>query len=199
MTTDLRLDEHGGDWVEVVAAALRLRGADLIIDDPQRRREDGLRRALVHDHRDGLTINLEGDYPGGVTIDGDLRLTGALFTGGAGLDVLDTLRAEIADLRDALGRTQVDRLDQLERTLTSLAALVDAVIVPRWLTKEEVERGDDMGLRAPSAEELGLDVTWEVLQADPRYGHEEVVGSDPAPGSALRRGSTVRVTINLAG
>lgn len=199
MTTDIRLDEHGGDWVEVDAAALRIRGADLIIDDPRRRRADGLRRALVHDQGDGLTINIEGDYPGGVTIDGDLRLTGALLAGGTQADVVTSLRTEIADLRSQLGPVTVDRLDRLDRTIASLAALLDAVIVPEWLTKEEVEHGDDLGLRSPSAADLGLVVIWDVLQADPRYGHEELVGIDPEPGTALRRGSTVRITINLAG
>jgi len=35
----------------------------------------GVRRALVHDQKDGLTINFNGDYPGGVTVIGMNELT----------------------------------------------------------------------------------------------------------------------------
>lgn len=198
MATDIRLDEHGGEWVEVDAAALRLLGSDLIIDDLARNRGGGRRRALVHDAGDGLTINFAGDYPGGVTLVGDLSLTGTLLTADGG-DVIAALRSEIADLRVQLAGANAERLDRLDENVAALAALMDAVIIPAWRTKEEVERGDDMGLRAPSADELGLVVAWEVVQADPRYEHEEIVRIEPRPGGVARRGSTVQVTINLAG
>ena len=45
---------------------------DLCLDcmDPERKKTDpaGMRRALVHDFDDGLTMNWAKDYPGGVTI-----------------------------------------------------------------------------------------------------------------------------------
>jgi hypothetical protein len=40
---------------------------------PGRQTVPSLRRALVHDFEDGLTINWDGDYPGGVTILGELK------------------------------------------------------------------------------------------------------------------------------
>jgi hypothetical protein len=40
------------------------------------------RRALVHDPNDGLTINWDGDYPGGVTIRGKVTISDGLTTEG---------------------------------------------------------------------------------------------------------------------
>jgi hypothetical protein len=57
---------------QVIAQAL-----DLCLDsqDPARRHNDSPhRRALVHDYGDGLTINWDQDYPGGVTIWGKVRV-----------------------------------------------------------------------------------------------------------------------------
>jgi beta-lactam-binding protein with PASTA domain len=77
--------------------------------------------------------------------------------------------------------------------------MMNASVVPKWLTKEEVENGDDMGVRVKSASELGLDVEYNVLQRDPRFRHGDVVSIEPPPGSVVSRGSTVLVTINLEG
>jgi hypothetical protein len=69
MATDVKLDEHDGNWVVVEGKALKVSGSDLMLDEPSRRSTQlGLRRALVHDQNDGLTINFNRDYPGGVTI-----------------------------------------------------------------------------------------------------------------------------------
>lgn len=67
--TDVVLDTDR-DRVRVEAAVLDCRAADVILDHPQRRGAGagGLRRALVHDAGDGLTMNYNEDYPGGVTI-----------------------------------------------------------------------------------------------------------------------------------
>lgn len=68
--TDIKLDQEGGQWVVVDAAVLKVAGADLLLDSPERRgNRPGLRRALVHDHNDGLTVNFNRDYTGGVTIE----------------------------------------------------------------------------------------------------------------------------------
>jgi hypothetical protein len=56
---------------------LRVVSRDLELEHPSRRgaeHPDRPRRALVHDAQDGLTINFRGDYPGGVTVDGGLRI-----------------------------------------------------------------------------------------------------------------------------
>jgi hypothetical protein len=69
--TDIKLDQEGGHWVVVDAGALKVAGTDLMLDSPERRGSNrgGHRRALVHDFNDGLTINYNRDYTGGVTIE----------------------------------------------------------------------------------------------------------------------------------
>lgn len=75
MATDVILDNDRGE-VRVECENLRVRGHDLLLDAPSRRRPGGplFRRAFVHDHNDGLTINFSGDYPGGVTVHGAMAL-----------------------------------------------------------------------------------------------------------------------------
>ena len=60
------------DQIEVTCSNLNVHGSDLTLDSPARRKPGGprLRRALVHDESDGLTINFNGDYVGGVTLVG---------------------------------------------------------------------------------------------------------------------------------
>ncbi|MEO2104891.1 MAG: hypothetical protein ABGZ36_04535 [Actinomycetota bacterium] len=71
MSSDIKLDQGDGTWVSVEATVLHTDASDLILDcTPRRSEAGGLRRALVHDTNDGLTINFNGDYPGGVTIHG---------------------------------------------------------------------------------------------------------------------------------
>jgi beta-lactam-binding protein with PASTA domain len=56
-----------------------------------------------------------------------------------------------------------------------------------------------MGILYMSASSLGFVVEYVVLQNDPQYSDGQVVQIEPPPGTAALRGSTVRVTINLAG
>ena len=73
MSSDIKLD---GDWVIVEGKWTRIRTLDLMLDAPERRsNQAGLRRALVHNRNDGLTINYEHDYPGGVTVYGNVTAT----------------------------------------------------------------------------------------------------------------------------
>ncbi|MBM6400002.1 hypothetical protein [Phycicoccus sonneratiae] len=68
--TDIRFD---GDWIHLEAAVTKAASNDLMLDAPWRRKTDTpYRRALVHDFDDGLTLNWDRDYPGGVTIN-DLK------------------------------------------------------------------------------------------------------------------------------
>jgi len=62
----------------VLCSNLNVQGHDLLLDSASRRRANGptFRRALVHDQGDGLTVNFGGDYPGGVAINGSVKLTG---------------------------------------------------------------------------------------------------------------------------
>ncbi len=57
-------------------AELNIQGPDVLLDSPARRKPGGprLRRALVHNQNDGLTVNFSGDYPDGVTIHGALKV-----------------------------------------------------------------------------------------------------------------------------
>lgn len=70
MPGDVKLDQYNEEWVVIEGSVLKATTADLMLDAPSRRRPGGgpHRRALVHDQRDGLTINFNGDYPGGVAI-----------------------------------------------------------------------------------------------------------------------------------
>jgi hypothetical protein len=99
--------------VTVVGSVLQIAGHDVTLDAADRRRAGGpaFRRALVHDENDGLTLNFAGDYPGGVTVHGDLRLVithrdEIRLRGGhppdelvSLADVIKTLRQEISELQ----------------------------------------------------------------------------------------------------
>ena len=55
---------------------------DLKIDyEPRRTSPGGYRRTLVHNHQDGITINYSEDYPGGVTISGQVKTPQELHVG----------------------------------------------------------------------------------------------------------------------
>ena len=109
------------EQITVLCENLKVQGHDLLLDSPARRRPNGpaFRRALVHDQGDGLTVNFNNDYPGGVALNGvrALDVTGelqfrihhrdeVLLKGGHApdeivmlSDVIKTLRSEIAQLR----------------------------------------------------------------------------------------------------
>jgi len=70
MAGDVKLDQDNVNWVTIEGTALRARTPDFMLDSQNRRSGGGgtWRRALVHDQSDGLTINYNSDYPGGVTL-----------------------------------------------------------------------------------------------------------------------------------
>jgi hypothetical protein len=72
MSTDVKLDQGPAANILLLESdVVRCTAADFVLDSPSRHTAGaGLRRALVHDFSDGLTINFGGDYPGGVTING---------------------------------------------------------------------------------------------------------------------------------
>jgi hypothetical protein len=63
---------NGNSDVKLVNAQVKVEAWDLCLDGGKDRRKNDTpqRRALVHDFDDGLTLNWDGDYPGGVTING---------------------------------------------------------------------------------------------------------------------------------
>src|SRR3954454_11823397 len=113
MATDVRLDQGDGSVVIVDGRVLKVIGSDLILDSPGRRSEtqSANRRALVHDSGDGLTINFNGDYPGGVTIHGDAVVTGELSLAGTAVSsALESLRLDLEFMKG----TSSSRIDLLE-------------------------------------------------------------------------------------
>jgi len=96
MSTDVKLDQgQSGNILLLDGGVVQTTATDFVLDSPSRHKgPPGLRRALVHDFRDGLTINWAGDYPGGVTINGpSIELSTARITldrngvlGNGGLD-----------------------------------------------------------------------------------------------------------------
>lgn len=77
---DIRFQDD--DRVAVDGGALLVTGPDIMLDHgPRRRAPGGVRRALVHDFDDGLTLNWSEDYPNGVTIRGLTRIPTGLQVG----------------------------------------------------------------------------------------------------------------------
>lgn len=189
MPTDIKLDEGDGNWLILESTVLRSTASDFILQAPSRmtRGSGGFRRALVHDGKDGLTINFNNDYPGGVTVESNLRVTGKLLLSSN----------ENRDLLSLMREIQA-RIDQLEQNVSALATLMKAVVIPAWSTKEEVDNGDDMGILYMSAEDLGLQVEWEVYQNDPRYDDGEIIRITPPAGSVVPLGSTIHIAYNAA-
>ncbi len=83
MATDVRLDEGDGTFLVLDARVVKADASDFMLDSAQRRKGGGpFRRALVHNENDGLTVNLNGDYPGGVAMDGVVTITSTLVVRG---------------------------------------------------------------------------------------------------------------------
>ena len=86
------------DGVTIEGFRLTCKQADIVLDFASRRRNNTpWRRALVHDFNDGLTLNWANDYPGGVTINGNVSVPGQLQVpnraGGGTVDVASELLA----------------------------------------------------------------------------------------------------------
>jgi hypothetical protein len=197
MPTDIRLDEVNGTWVIVESGVLKSTASDLMLDAPGRRSTTGgHRRALVHDSGDGLTINFNRDYPGGVSVMSDLAVTGDIAVGGdlavrGGLDLSD---AALARLNHQIG-VDLERIERLERSIETLAKLAGGSVVQPWRTKMEVEEGDSMGLLYPSAEALGFEVEWTWVPDHPVLGQGDVISIDPPPGSVARVGTRLQIRV----
>ncbi|MBA4607148.1 hypothetical protein H1W00_01495 [Aeromicrobium sp. Marseille-Q0843] len=72
--TDIRFD---GDFIHLEGLVVRATANDLMLDATARRRTNTpFRRALVHDFDDGLTLNWDSDYPGGVSVNSCKQILG---------------------------------------------------------------------------------------------------------------------------
>ena len=114
------LDQVDGTFLVLDARVVQAHGSDFMLDSPTRRSGGGpFRRAMVHDQRDGLTINFAGDYPGGVTlvdvsalqVRGDItfgEMPGITIDGTPKMvplslvDTIGALKSEIAELKAAV-------------------------------------------------------------------------------------------------
>jgi len=88
MATDVKLDEVDGSFLVLEGRVVKAAASDFMLDSPERRKGGSPhRRALVHDQNDGLTINFNGDYPGGVTLVGvkTLQVRGDITFGMPGI------------------------------------------------------------------------------------------------------------------
>jgi hypothetical protein len=142
--------------VYVQCDVIFVEGHDLILDSPARRKAGtqggGLRRALVQDQSDGLTINFNHDYPGGVTLNGPVTITGDLTllihsqtisatTPGTTItsesvklgDMIGTLRSQIANLEA--------RVAKLEAKWT-MTVSVQSGFAPLFVALSSVESTD---------------------------------------------------------
>lgn len=100
---------YRNDWVDVESRIVQVKGTDIMLDGPGRRtpsRRDPYRRALVHGSGDQLIVNFNGDYKGGVVVNGDVNVPGTLTAQGrdvaatliALLDAVQQLTTQVADL-----------------------------------------------------------------------------------------------------
>lgn len=130
--------------VQVQCENLNIAGHDVLLSSASRRLPGttAMRRALVHDERDGLTLNFAGDYPAGVTVHGDLGLAAIqplsrkpddredqpsylLVRGGITYEVQG-----VSLIQGGPSRVQVsvgDEIEELHRLVKELAARVQAL------------------------------------------------------------------------
>ena len=88
MATDVKLDQVDGSFLVLEGRVVKANAADFMLDFPARRiKPNPFRRALVHNQSDGLTVNFNGDYPGGITLNGVAEIT-PHFDPGTGLGTL---------------------------------------------------------------------------------------------------------------
>jgi hypothetical protein len=75
----MKLDQDDGTYLVLDARVVKVEASDLMLDSAERHKGGGpFRRTLVHDQKDGLTINFAGDYPGGVTVAGPVHIAGPI-------------------------------------------------------------------------------------------------------------------------
>ncbi|MEP7340893.1 MAG: hypothetical protein ABI977_24390 [Acidobacteriota bacterium] len=145
MATDVRLDDVDGTYVVLDARVVKALGADFMLDSAGRRKSSKpFRRALVHDQNDGLTVNFNGDYVGGVTLIGvteivpqrppgtlprfvpNLVVRGGISYEVQGIDINGKPLMATVVLNDELNKlqSQIDELSKLQSQISELQARV---------------------------------------------------------------------------
>src|SRR3954454_6931282 len=131
-------------------------------------------------------------------------MTGDLLLAGTALRTTpESIQFSLRSLQGTVAGTS-DRIPRLETTVASLVELIGAFVIPAWNTKTEVEQGsDEEALRgAPemrSANNRGLTINFEFERQRLGFAYEDIITISPPPGTALKPGSTVVITINLEG
>ena len=83
MATDVKLDQVDGSFLVLEGRVVKATAADFMLDSPVRRlKPTPFRRALVHNQSDGLTVNFNRDYPGGITLNGVTEISAQTLKGG---------------------------------------------------------------------------------------------------------------------
>lgn len=107
-------------------SALIVKATDLILQHDEFRRPGSdpqiPRRALVHSSNDGLTVNYKGSYPGGVKIDGQVRVSKLLIIGEGGLLFVPPDAGQ-PDVSGELAPQDLDLMEEIRSLRARVAAL----------------------------------------------------------------------------
>ena len=133
--SDIILDEY--ETITMLCDNLWVKGHDLILDSAERRLPNGpvFRRAIVHGTNDTLIVNFNGDYPGGVVLNGvseitPLKQSGELPSAVPTLVVRGELSYEIRTVSPTSGapiRTRVSVEDEFNKLRGIIAELTARV------------------------------------------------------------------------
>jgi hypothetical protein len=140
----------GAEEVQVTGNAVNISATDLKLDNAGRRdpaNSTPARRALVHDFGDGLTLNYNHDYPGGVKIFGPLTIQQFEVT----VDVAQALQ-EAASAAQAVQQlqTQMQTISTVQEQLKNQVETLSASLTQHdtrlsELTREILQLGQRMG------------------------------------------------------
>jgi hypothetical protein len=153
----------------------------------------------------GLLHDSDGDLRVHIAVNQVVNARRELYLALGYLDLIDLNVVTLDDRFNQFVQQNNDKLASLKTSTDSLVTSLEKVIgflgsvIPQWLTQEEVENGDDMGVTRLSAADLGLTVVFETVQNASGFGHQDVVEIRPPAGSLVARGSTVTIVINLEG
>lgn len=123
MATDIKLDQGDGSFLVLEARVVKAAGSDFMLDSPERHKAGNpFRRAMVHDQSDGLTINFNGDYPGGLTLVGlkTLQVRGDITFGMPGIKATEPGTVMVpTSLTQEINKLQ----SQIDQLVAKVAAL----------------------------------------------------------------------------
>jgi NDP-sugar pyrophosphorylase family protein len=176
MNSDIKLDAENDGWVTIESNVLKANSSDFMLDNSSRRTTpEGHRRALVHNEKDGLTVNFNGDYPGGVTIEGEVGLGGGVKIGGGAriegdVRIKSDARVEgAAQIDGGLilgGRLRLRKVDAPGNALPRKGNVGDIIVVQN-ATIDPAALINDVGLWICIGKRIGIgqgdDVLWQRL------------------------------------